>query len=107
MRSARSAITVSCHRPRGRAWSKRNASVNDVRLLCRPRVRRPNHETEPRGGKAWPELFVGRQSLPSRCGPIPRFPGALGRVRSYSTGALTSFNSAAAVDMDNMEVVVD
>ena len=41
---------------------------------------------EPRGGKAWPKLFVGRQSLPSRCGPIPRFPGALGRVRSYSTG---------------------
>jgi len=35
------------------------------------------------------------------------FPGALARVLSYTTGALTSFNSAAAVDMDNMEVVVD
>jgi hypothetical protein len=27
------------------------------------------------------------------------------RVLPYAAGALTSFNSAAAVDMDNMEVV--
>ena len=29
------------------------------------------------------------------------------RLLPYAAGAATSFNSAAAVDMDNMEVVVD
>jgi hypothetical protein len=51
----------------------------------------------PRRGKAWPRLFLGRPSMPSRYGVTPPFPGTLAGVLPYAAGALTSFNSAAAV----------
>ena len=45
-----------------------------------------------------------RAALGRRETTIPRW---VRRVLPYADGTLTSFNSAAAVDMDNMEVVVD
>jgi hypothetical protein len=45
------------------------------------------------------------RSLPSRYGLTPPFPGTLAGYFPYAAGALTSFNSEAAVDLINMEVV--
>jgi hypothetical protein len=86
------------------------SSAGRARITGAIGVHRPGDDVAiagPRGGKAWPRLFLGRRSLPSRYGVTPPFRGTLAGVLPYAAGALTSFNSAAAVDMDNMEVVVD
>jgi len=72
-------------------------------------VHRPGDDVAiagPRGGKGWPRLFLGRRSLPSLYVP-PSISRHARRVLPYAAGGLTWFDSATAVDMDNMEVVVD
>ena len=88
--------SVERHRSAGLGLQERSASIAPVRTVA---------IAGPRGGKAWPRLLLGQRSLPSRYSLTPAISRHARRVLPYAAGALPSFNSAAAVDMDNMEVV--